>query len=284
MLLAVDVGNTQTVIGVFDDAAGTELANRKPGELPGLLHHWRISTVRDRTADEFALVVDQLLHSAGIVRPWRGGIAAADGAEIHGVVVSSSVPPLTSALRETATTWFDVPFVVIGPGIRTGMPILYDNPKEVGADRIANGVAAVDLFGGPAIVVDFGTSTNFDVVSAAGEYMGGAIAVGLEVSMDALFERAAALPRIQLVAPTVAIGRSTVASMQIGAIFGHAGLVDGICARILAELGEATVIGTGGLVEVVAPHTKYVHEIEPWLTLHGLRVLYWRNTDEKSRR
>jgi type III pantothenate kinase len=277
MLLAVDVGNTQTLIGVFDEV-DADLANRKPGELPGLVHHWRISTVRERTADEFAVVLDQLLQLVGIPLPGRG--SPAGGAQIDGVVVSSSVPSLTSAMRELAAQWFDVPFVVIGPGIRTGMPILYDNPKEVGADRIANGVGAADLFGGPAIVVDFGTSTNFDVVSAAGEYMGGAIAVGLEVSMEALFERAAALPRIEFAAPSVAIGRSTVTSMQIGAIFGHAGLVDGICRRIINEIGEATVIGTGGLVEVVAPYTEYVRVIEPWLTLHGLRVLFWRNTEE----
>jgi type III pantothenate kinase len=282
VLLAVDIGNTQTVIGVFDDEQA-EVANRKPGELPGLLHHWRISTVRDRTADEFAVVVDQLLALVGIAIPGRATARAPDGGEIGGVVVSSSVPSLASAMREISTTWFDVPFVVIGPGIRTGMPILYDNPREVGADRIANGVAAADLFGGPAIVVDFGTSTNFDVVSSAGEYIGGAIAVGLEVSMDALFERAAALPHIELQAPSVAIGRSTVASMQIGAIFGHAGLVDGICRRIIEEIGDATVIGTGGLVEVVAPYTEYVREIEPWLTLHGLRILYGRNVEDAGR-
>lgn len=277
MLLAVDVGNTQTVIGVFDES-DTELANRKPGELPGLVHHWRISTVRDRTADEFAVVLDQLLQLSGIPLPGRASDVV-DEAEIRGVVVSSSVPSQTSAMREMASSWFEVPFVVIGPGIRTGMPILYDNPREVGADRIANGVAAADLYGGPAIVVDFGTSTNFDVVSPAGEYMGGAIAVGLEVSMDALFEHAAALPRIELAAPSVAVGRSTVTSMQVGAIFGHAGLVDGICRRIIEEVGEATVIGTGGLVEVVAPYTDYVRVIEPWLTLHGLRVLFWRNAE-----
>jgi type III pantothenate kinase len=281
MLLAVDVGNTQTVIGVFE-SADSDIANRKPGELPGLSHHWRISTVRDRTADEFAIVVAQLLGTADISLTRRGAAAGLHG--IDGVVVSSSVPSLTTAMREMAATWFDVPVVVIGPGIKTGMPILYDNPREVGADRIANGVAAADLFGGPAIVVDFGTSTNFDVVSQAGEYMGGAIAVGLEVSMDALFEHAAALPRIELVAPSVVIGRSTVTSMQIGAIFGHAGLVDGICQRILAELGDAAVIGTGGLVDVVAPHTTSVTHVEPYLTLHGLRVLFRRNTDDAKAR
>jgi type III pantothenate kinase len=279
MLLAVDVGNTQTVIGVFDET-DSDLSNRKPGELPGLLRHWRISTVRDRTADEFAIVLDQLLQLADIQLPGRAGDASANA--IDGVVVSSSVPPVTSAMRELAAQWSDVPFVVIGPGIRTGMPILYDNPREVGADRIANGVGVADLYGGPAIVVDFGTSTNFDVVSAAGEYIGGAIAVGLEVSMDALFEHAAALPRIELIAPPVAVGRSTVTSMQIGAIFGHAGLVDGICKRIIEEIGEAAVIGTGGLVEVVAPYTEHVRMIEPWLTLHGLRLLFWRNTDDDS--
>lgn len=286
MLLAADVGNTQTVIGVFDEIAGHPDASSRPrGSLPGLAHHWRVATVTDRTADELAITLQQLLATAGITVPSSSAAAVPAGARaIEGMVVSSSVPPLTTAMREMASTWFAVPAVIVGPGIRTGMPILYDNPREVGADRIANAVAAYDLFGGPAIVVDFGTTTNFDVVSATGEFLGGVIALGLEISMKALFARAAALPRVELVAPKNVVGRSTVESMQSGAIFGHAGLVDGLCRRIAAEVGPSTVIATGGLAGIVAPHTESIREVEPWLTLHGLRLLYERNTgsDEKD--
>jgi type III pantothenate kinase len=210
--------------------------------------------------------------------PASGAPGTADGArEIASVVVSSSVPSVTAALRRMVTDWFAVSLVVVEPGIRTGMPILYDNPREVGADRIVNAVGAIDLFGGPCVVVDFGTATTFDVISAQGEYLGGAIAPGLEISMGALFEHAAALRRVELVAPASVIGRSTVESMQSGAIFGHAGLVDGICRRIRAEHGGATVVATGGLCGVVAPYCEVVTAVEPWLTLHGLRILYARN-------
>ncbi|HXZ83037.1 MAG TPA: type III pantothenate kinase [Acidimicrobiales bacterium] len=283
MLLAIDVGNTQTVIGVFDDlSSSVDLTGRQPGELPGLGHSWRISTVGDRTADEYAVMVGQLLATAGIVLGAVGGSGAAGARAatprvIEGVVVSSSVPAVTAALRQMVVAWPAVSLVVVEPGIRTGMPILYDNPREVGADRIVNAVGAVDLFGGPAIVVDFGTATTFDVISARGEYLGGAIAPGLEISMGALFEHAAALRRVELVAPTSVVGRSTVESMQSGAVFGHAALVDGLCRRIFAEFGEAQVIATGGLCAVVAPHTEVVGSVEPWLTLHGLRILYARN-------
>ena len=283
MLLAIDVGNTQTVIGVFDDlSSSVDLTGRQPGELPGLGHSWRISTVGDRTADEYAVMVGQLLATAGIVLGAVGGSGAAGARAatprvIEGVVVSSSVPAVTAALRQMVVAWPAVSLVVVEPGIRTGMPILYDNPREVGADRIVNAVGAVDLFGGPAIVVDFGTATTFDVISARGEYLGGAIAPGLEISMGALFENAAALRRVELVAPTSVVGRSTVESMQSGAVFGHAALVDGLCRRIFAEFGEAQVIATGGLCAVVAPHTEVVGSVEPWLTLHGLRILYARN-------
>ncbi len=287
MLLAIDVGNTQTVIGIFDDPAGSvDPHDRVPGELPGLRHSWRISTVGDRTADEYAVMTGQLLATAGIALSPGGETGARPGqaafsGEIEGVVVSSSVPSVTAALREMVGS-VGLPLVVVAPGIRTGMPILYDNPKEVGADRIVNAVGAIDLFGGPAIVVDFGTATTFDVLSEAGEYLGGAIAPGLEISMDALFEHAAALRRVELVAPANVIGRSTVESMQSGAVFGHAALVDGICRRIFAEFGEATVIATGGLCGVVAPYTEVVRWVEPWLTLHGLRILYARNISPET--
>jgi type III pantothenate kinase len=279
MLLAIDVGNTQTVIGVFDGpAVPADPRDRRPGELPGLAHSWRISTDGDRTADEYAITVRQLLATAGIAPRGDAPAAATPAREVGGVVVSSSVPSVTAALRRMVTDWFAVPLVVVEPGIRTGMPILYDNPKEVGADRIVNAVAAIDLFDGPSVVVDFGTATTFDVISAAGEYLGGAIAPGLEISMGALFEHAAALRRVELIAPANVIGHSTVESMQSGAVYGHAALVDGICRRIFAEIGEATVIATGGLCGVVAPHCTAVTMIEPWLTLHGLRILYARNS------
>jgi type III pantothenate kinase len=160
------------------------------------------------------------------------------------------------------------------------MPILYDNPKEVGADRVVNAVAALDLFGGPAIVVDLGTATTFDAISSSGEYLGGSIVAGIEISMDALFARTAALPRVALTAPRHAVGRSTVESMQSGAIFGHAAIVDGMCRRIEAELGPSTVIGTGGLVGLIAPHSERIAHVEPFLTLHGLRIVYERNIDD----
>jgi len=280
MLLAIDVGNTQTVIGVFEDSAPGHHEDRLPGELPGLTHSWRISTVGGRTADEHAVIVRQLLTTAGIaLGASREALPAGDrpAAAIDGVVVSSSVPSVTAALRQMVADRFALPLVVVEPGIRTGMPVLYDNPKEVGADRIVNAVGAIDLFGGPAVVVDFGTATTFDVISSADEYLGGAIAPGLEISMDALFARAAALRRVELVAPPSVVGRSTVESMQSGAVFGHAALVDGICRRIFAELGPATVIATGGLCGIVAPHSEVIVYVEPWLTLHGLRILYARN-------
>ncbi|MGA9078208.1 MAG: type III pantothenate kinase [Acidimicrobiales bacterium] len=280
MLLAIDVGNTQTVIGAFDDSAPGHDDDRLPGELPGLAHSWRISTVGGRTADEHSVIVRQLLTTAGIVLGTsRDVVSAGDrpARRIDAVVVSSSVPSVTAALRQMVADSFALPLVVVEPGIRTGMPVLYDNPKEVGADRIVNAVGAIDLFGGPAIVVDFGTATTFDVISSADEYLGGAIAPGLEISMDALFAHAAALRRVELVAPPSVVGRSTVESMQSGAVFGHAALVDGICRRILAELGAATVIATGGLCGVVAPHSEVIVYVEPWLTLHGLRILYARN-------
>jgi type III pantothenate kinase len=173
--------------------------------------------------------------------------------------------------------WFDVPFVVIEPGVRTGMPILYDNPKEVGADRIANAVGAIDLYGGPAIVVDLGTATTFDVISAAGEYLGGAITPGIEISMDALFAHAAALRRVELVEPRHVIGKSTVESIQSGVIYGNVALVDGLCRRIVDDLGPASVISTGGLAGVITPLSTEIHYYEPWLTLHGLRLIYDRN-------
>ena len=247
MLLAMDVGNTETVIGLFGpeapetpDAMGFARATDERG----LAFHWRISTVAERTPDEHAMVLTQLLDL--------------DGLDIDDAV---------SALD----------FTVIGPGTKSGMPILYDNPREVGPDRIADAVGAYDLYPGASIVVDLGTATVFDVISAKGEYLGGAIAPGVAISLDALYSHAAALRSVELVRPRSVIGRSMVESIQSGVLYGFAAQVDGMIERILEELGEATVIATGGLAGLIAPHTKHVQHVEPWLTLHGLRIVHERN-------
>ncbi len=304
MLLAVDVGNTQMVIGIFDDPVDGsarpegEVAPAGPDALPGLVRSWRAATVASRTADELALLLRQLLGLAGIALPlsevpggeppgwpWVEEPDGPDGGarrEVTGVVVSSSVPSVAATLRETVTRWTRLPLVVVGPGIRTGMPVRYENPREVGADRVVNAVGALDLHGGPAIVVDLGTATTFDVLSADGEYLGGAIVPGLEVSVDALVTRASALPRIALGEARRVVGRSTVESMQSGAIYGHAALIDGMCDRIADEVGPCRTIATGGLAGIVVPHARRVEHMEPWLTLHGLRLLWERNRPEAA--
>ena len=220
-----------------------------------------------RTADEHALLLTQLLDLDGL---------DIDEA-VSGIAVTSSVPFVTANLRQMATRWFDVPTVVLEPGVKSGMPILYDNPKEVGADRIANAVGAYDLFGGPCVVVDLGTATTFDAISGSGEYLGGAITPGVAISLDALFANAAALRRVELVEPRSVIGKSTVESIQSGALYGFAGQVDGLCRRFSAVLGEPTVVATGGLSELIAPYAEAIDYVEPWLTLHGLRIIYERN-------
>jgi len=255
VLLAVDAGNTQTVVGLYDDSE--------------LVSHWRIATSAERSSDEHALLLGQFLSQRRISFD-----------QVTGMVVSSTVPRLTVVLTEMAERYLSAPPVVLGPGTRTGMPILYDNPKEVGADRIANAVAAYDRHGGPTIVCDFGTATTVDATSARGEYLGGAILPGVEISLDALFERAAALSRVRLVEPRRAIGKSTVESIQSGAIFGFAGAVDGLCRRFEAELGPCSVVSTGGLGSLIAPYSACIRHHEPWLTLHGLRLVYERNVQE----
>ena len=285
VLLALDVGNTQTVIGVFADAGETgapgpvsrSAGGPGPRDLDDLRYHWRLATVAGRTADEYALLVTELCRLVGLDLGGSG-----ESGRISGIALSSSVPVVTSALREMARTWFSMPVVVIEPGVRTGMPILYDNPKEVGADRVANAVGAIDLYGGPAIVVDLGTATTFDAISAAGEYLGGAITPGIEISMDALFAQAAALPRVELVEPRHVIGKSTVESIRSGAIFGYTALVDGLCRKIEDELGRSTVIATGGLAGLITPLSSAIEHHEPWLTLHGLRLVYERNVDHAA--
>ena len=263
-LLTVDVGNTQTVVGLYDLAsAGVDAAD-------GLIGHWRLSTDHDRTADELAATLAGFLRFSG---------TSFD--ELTGVSVCSGVPRIQAMIRTLADRYLDDEPVIIGPGIKTGMPIRYDNPREVGADRIANAIATYELYGGPAIVVDFGTGNNYDIVSESGEFIGGAIAPGIEVSMDALVGRASALRSIELVEPRSVIGKSTVESLQSGAVYGFAASVDGMVARFQAELGgDAVVVATGGLAPVIAPVASTIEHVEPFLTLHGLRIVYDRNTGQ----
>jgi type III pantothenate kinase len=271
MLLAIDVGNTETVIGLFGpdtptapDAMGFARAS---GER-GLAYHWRISTVGERTPDELAMVLTQLLDLEGL--DLRVAVTE--------IAIASSVPGVTTQLRRMANRWFsELDVTVIGPGTKSGMPILYDNPREVGPDRIADAVGAYDLYPGASIVVDLGTATVFDVISAKGEYLGGAIAPGVAISLDALYAHASALRSVELLEPRSVIGRTMIESIQSGVLYGFAAQVDGMVERILTEIGEATVIATGGLAGLVAPHTKYVAHVEPWLTLHGLRIVHERN-------
>jgi type III pantothenate kinase len=253
MLLAIDCGNTQTVIGLFSDRE--------------LVDHWRIATVAERTSDELALMFQQFLGFHGF----------SFDAHVSGVVIASGVPRVTAALREMTERYFGYEALVLEPGVRTGMSILYDEPRNVGADRIANAVGAYDLYGGPTIVVDFGTANTVDAVSAKGEYLGGAIFPGIEISMDALFGRAAALRRVELVPPKNVIGKTTVESIQSGSVYGFSGQVDALVDRFQDELGECTVIATGGLAELILPHSRTLQHHEPWLTLRGLQIIFERN-------
>ena len=267
MLLTIDAGNTQTVVGLF---RGHELVD-----------HWRIATDADRTSDELALMVQQFLgfHGFSFAAPRldEGELAPTEKQSITGVAICSGVPRVTAELRTMTERYFGFPALVLEPGVRTGMPILYDNPKEVGADRIANAVGAYDLFGGPTIIVDFGTATTIEAVSAAGEYLGGAIFPGVEIAMDALFGRAAGLRRVELQPPKHVIGKSTAESIQSGTIYGFSAQVDGLVDRFVAELGECAVVATGGLADLIAPHARSVQHYEPWLTLYGLRIIFERN-------
>jgi type III pantothenate kinase len=257
MLLAVDVGNTQTHLGVFKRTQ--------------LVHEWRASTEPKRTADELALLFGGFLDLVDL----------SFSTEITGVAIASVVPRATQQLREMTFRYFGFQPVVVEPGTRTGVSVLTDNPREVGADRITNAVAAHELYQGEAvIVVDFGTAINFDVVTKDGNYIGGALAPGIESSATALFTATARLPRVELVAPESPIGKNTVAAVQSGILYGAAGLVDGIVERLKNELGtDARVVATGGMADVVAPHCRSVDGTEPNLTLVGLRMIFDRNTE-----
>jgi type III pantothenate kinase len=251
MLLAVDVGNTQTVLGLYRDG--------------DLAEHWRVATDRSRTGDELAVLLGGLL----------------DPDAVDGICLSTTVPSIVREWERLADRWAHAALLVVGPGVRTGIPIRYDDPREVGPDRIVNAVAVRDRYGAPAIVVDFGTSTNFDVVSAEGEYVGGVLAPGIEISMEALFARAARLVNVDFTAPPSVIGKTTVGGLQSGLVFGFAGQVDGIVAHIREELGapDATVVATGGLAELIAPHSSVIEHVDPFLTLEGLRLVWELNRD-----
>jgi type III pantothenate kinase len=249
-LLAIDVGNTQTALGLFEGGS--------------LARSWRLATEPQRTGDELGLFLGGLI----------------DLASLDGICLSSTVPALIRSYEELAEQ-VGAQLLVLGPGTRTGMAVRYDDPREVGPDRIANAVAARDRYGAPSIVVDFGTSTNFDVVSAAGEYVGGVLAPGIEVSMDALFERAARLVKVDFVAPETTIGKTTESALRSGLVYGFAGQVDGIVTRIRAELGDesAPAVATGGLAELIAPHAETIDEVDQFLTLEGLRLVWELNAD-----
>src|SRR5215217_4097338 len=252
MLLVVDAGNTQTHLGTFRD--GT------------LVQHWRFATVRESTADELGAVLRNLLALRGM---------HLEG--LDGVIVSSTVPQLRPEWVAMGERYLDGDVKVVGPGLRTGMPIRYDNPHEIGPDRLVNAVAGFEKVGGPCVVVDFGTAVTYDVVSTDGEYLGGVIFPGVEISLEALSERAAALPRIELIEPRTLIGKSTVDAIRSGVLFGFAGMVDGILARLEGEVGVSRAIATGGLAGAVAPYCERIDEVDDLLTLTGLRLIWERN-------
>jgi type III pantothenate kinase len=272
MLLVVDVGNTNTVLGVYAmNSAGYVPSGRGVARM---VAHWRVATIKTHTVDEYGVLFRNLFAIENI-----------EASDVRGIVISSVVPSMDSTLREVSERYFHLKPLFVEPGVKTGMPVLYENPAEVGADRIVNGVAAFEKYGGPCVVVDFGTATTFDAVSKKGEYLGGVIAPGIGISAQALFEHTARLPLVDVRPPSKLIGANTVASIQSGLFFGYLGLVDGILERLMNELGpETQVVATGGQANLIGKNSKYIQTVDDLLTLDGLRLIWERNSAAQKKK